>query len=90
MIGESGTIKIDFETLAYTFMFADEGTSGRAKTDVSSFWNITFQEKPMGSSDTLKKIPEPLTILGSGVVLGFGAYFKKTYSKKEKKAKGKA
>ena len=35
-------------------------------------------------------IPEPLTILGSGLALGFGAYFKKEYSKKQKKEKAKA
>jgi hypothetical protein len=33
-------------------------------------------------------VPEPLTILGSGFALGFGALFKKEYSKKQKKAKG--
>ena len=35
-------------------------------------------------------VPEPLTILGSGLALGFGAYFKKEYSRKQKKAKAKA
>ncbi len=41
-------------------------------------------------SFTVKKVPEPLTILGSGLALGFGAYFKKEYSRKQKKAKAKA
>lgn len=31
--------------------------------------------------------PEPLTILGSGVALGFGAFFKRQQSKKQKNAK---
>ncbi|MEQ8975973.1 MAG: PEP-CTERM sorting domain-containing protein [Coleofasciculus sp. C1-SOL-03] len=30
-------------------------------------------------------VPEPLTILGSGMALGFGALFKKQQSKKQKK-----
>ena len=34
-------------------------------------------------------VPEPLTILGSGLALGFGAYFKKEYSRKQKQAKTK-
>jgi len=33
-----------------------------------------------------KAVPEPLTILGSGVALGFGVLFKKEYSKKQKKS----
>jgi hypothetical protein len=32
-------------------------------------------------------VPEPLTILGSGLSLGFGALFKKEYSRKQKKVK---
>ena len=38
----------------------------------------------------VKEIPEPITILGSLTALGFGAYFKKEYSRKQKKAKVKA
>ena len=34
---------------------------------------------------TFREVPEPLTIIGSGVVLGFGAYFEKVYSGKRKK-----
>jgi hypothetical protein len=36
----------------------------------------------------VQPVPEPLTILGSGVALGFGILFKKEYSKKQKKVKG--
>jgi choice-of-anchor A domain-containing protein len=32
-------------------------------------------------------VPEPLTILGSGMALGFGAFFKRQQSKKQKNAK---
>lgn len=38
-------------------------------------------------SFTVAKVPEPLTILGSGVALGFGALFKKSISKNRKKLK---
>ena len=33
----------------------------------------------------VKKIPEPLTILGSGLALGFGAWLQRDYSKRRKK-----
>ncbi len=35
-------------------------------------------------------VPEPLTVIGSVTALGFGAYFKKEYSRKQKKEKAKA
>jgi len=35
----------------------------------------------------VEDVPEPLTIMASGVALGFGALFKKEYSGKQKKAK---
>lgn len=35
----------------------------------------------------IASVPEPLTVLGSGLGLGFGAFFKKEYSKKQKKVK---
>ena len=41
-------------------------------------------------SNTVEVVPEPITIFGSGLALGFGAYFKKEYSRKQKKAKAKA
>jgi len=34
-------------------------------------------------------VPEPLTILGSGLALGFGALFKKEYSRKHQKTQSK-
>ena len=47
---------------------------------------------PSGGINVSKitSVPEPLTILGSGLALGFGAYFKKEYSRKQKKTKAKA
>jgi len=35
----------------------------------------------------VQAVPEPLTIMGSGLGLAFGALFKKEYSRKQKKAK---
>lgn len=40
-----------------------------------------------GATIGTKPVPEPLTILGSSMALGFGALFKKEYSRKQKKAK---
>lgn len=42
---------------------------------------------PLNDIETFTVVPEPLTILGSGVALGFGALFKKEYSRKHKKVK---
>ena len=39
---------------------------------------------------TAKKIPEPLTILGTATALGIGTVFKRKYSKQLKKTKSKA
>ncbi|MFP5273715.1 PEP-CTERM sorting domain-containing protein [Coleofasciculus sp.] len=38
---------------------------------------------------TVAPVPEPLTILGSGLALGFGALFKTKYSRKHQKAQHK-
>jgi hypothetical protein len=35
----------------------------------------------------VEAVPEPITIMGSGLALGFGALFKTKYSRKQKKAK---
>lgn len=49
---------------------------------------------PLGKEDDpdvfIERVPEPLTILGSGVALGFGAMFKKEHSRRQKKTKTKA
>lgn len=45
--------------------------------------NLAYQIK-VGTSEP---VPEPLTILGSAVALGFGGLLKKEYSKKHKKGK---
>lgn len=45
--------------------------------------HLAYQIK-VGTSDP---VPEPLTILGSGVALGFGALLKKESSRKQKKVK---
>lgn len=45
---------------------------------LSSKTNIRYEKET---------VPEPLTILGSSMALGFGALFKKEYSRKQKKVK---
>jgi len=42
---------------------------------------------PEGTQHKVSPVPEPLTIVGSGLALGFGALFKKEYSRKRKKQK---
>ncbi len=69
-----------------TFRFSEpvttELTASALEIDVDPL-NDNFQE-------SIEPVPEPLTILGSGLALGFGAYFKKEYSRKQKNAKAKA
>ena len=55
--------------------------------NIQGDWNC---ENGCSANGALETIPEPLTILGSGLALGLGAYFKKEYSKKQKKTKAKA
>jgi hypothetical protein len=65
------------DTIEVYAYIRDTGTSGTNAgfTDISS--------NPVDVTD----VPEPLTILGSGIALGFGALFKKEYSRKQKKVK---
>ncbi len=56
------------------------------KTDIA----LVTSDFSSSLNASITPIPEPLTILGSGLALGFGAYFKKEHSRKQKKEKAKA
>lgn len=49
-------------------------------TDSAQTSSVTFQ---------VVAVPEPLTLLGAGTALGFGTFFKRELSKKQKKEKAK-
>jgi hypothetical protein len=55
-------------------------------TTFNSTGNTTGSIKPY-IEPYIAPVPEPLTILGAGVSLGFGALFKKEYSRNQKKVK---
>ncbi|HAX77578.1 MAG TPA: hypothetical protein DCY88_17510 [Cyanobacteria bacterium UBA11372] len=44
-----------------------------------------FNEQALLASHTVAPVPEPLTIIGSGIAAGFGIFFKKQADKKRKK-----
>lgn len=58
---------------------------------VTVFSKLTVNGELLNSNTNIryekKTVPEPLTILGSSMALGFGALFKKEYSRKQKKVK---
>jgi hypothetical protein len=67
------------------------GAGDRDSITVDGFSNtkVTRLEVDLPGSgaidDVTYAVPEPLTILGSSMALGFGALFKKQQSKKQKK-----
>jgi hypothetical protein len=61
---------------------------GSVETGIKAEAEYNSTGSTTGSITTYYEVvPEPLTILGSGMGLGFGAFFKKEYSKKQKKVK---
>ncbi len=65
-------------------------TTENAEVGTTATFTGTVNPGVISDSFEVSVVPEPLTILGSGLALGFGAYFKKEYSRKQKKAKAKA
>ena len=72
-------------------------SSGSVAFDLPGVLKVTYEGEAftnpsVSSSKTISVsiVPEPTTILGSVLVLGFGFYFKKEYSRKQKKEKDKS
>lgn len=51
---------------------------------------MTEKFKFSSNNEVFEAVPEPLTLLGAGTALGFGTFFKRELSKKQKKEKAKA
>ncbi len=80
-----------------TQTFDSDIISGRVAFDLPGVLKVTYEGEAftnpsVSSSKTISVsiVPEPTTILGSVLVLGFGFYFKKEYSRKQKKEKDKS
>jgi hypothetical protein len=74
---ETDTNKLTGEQMyafGFSFAFID---------DEFAFGGPGFRSKPMKT----EHVPEPITIFGSAIGLGFGALFKKEHSRKQKKVK---
>lgn len=71
-----------------TFMLNIFGNFGSDPSVTLSAFPIKFQTEQ--DSYEAAGVPEPLTVVGSGLALGFGALFKKESAKKRKKAEVKA
>jgi len=68
--------------------------SNFAATDFTSVESVSLTVNGPENTDfvadsLVTSVPEPLTILGSGLALGFGGLFKKEYSRKRQKAQSK-
>ncbi len=50
---------------------------------------MTEKFKFSSNNEVFEAVPEPLTLLGAGTALGFGTFFKRELSKKQKKEKTK-
>lgn len=73
----------DFNTLSFgraetrnTIVFGDSTYTANARAELT---NLTFTQEEVGT------VPEPLTILGAGTAIAFGASFKRKLGKPKKK-----
>lgn len=77
-------------TIGQQYPFNMDLTVSASKSGVyhafSRFDNTFIEDDNFFTAD-VQAVPEPLTIVGSGLGLGFGALFKKEHSRKQKKAK---
>lgn len=64
--------------------FVDE--NGRASVTIS---DVSVKWQTQDGSYTVSGVPEPMTILGSGMALGMGAVFKRRMAKQQEKGKAK-
>ncbi len=71
-----------------TFMLNIFGNFGSDPSVTLSAFPLKFQTEQ--DSYEAAGVPEPITVVGSGLALGFGALFKKESAKKRKKAEVKA
>lgn len=69
---------------------ADSSKDGNKDAKGSDKTELLKQEKDKDqgkNKDKKKDVPEPLTIVGSSLAVGFGVLFKKEYAKKRKQVK---
>ena len=74
--------------ISETFLLNISGNFGAAPAVTLSNFALKFQTQD--GSYQAAGVPEPITVVGSGLALGFGALFKREISKKRNKAKVKA
>lgn len=78
-INKTGTLTIG-EEYPFNMSLTVSATKSGVYQAVSKF-------DTAGLTANVEVVPEPVTILGSGLGLGFGVLFKKKYSRKQKKSK---
>lgn len=74
-------------------LFVNSSVTGKSDSNVNAgadFFNETKDGKRGLYITNVTAVPEPLTLLGTGTALGFGTFFKRELSKKQKKEKTKA
>ena len=77
--------KQGFLTIGEQYPFSMDLTVSASKSGI--YQSISNFDDTFTAYVEVDKVPEPITIMGSGLALGFGALFKTKYSRKQKKAK---
>ena len=90
----SGVAYFTSQGCAPDYIFDDEGNI----IGGDCYYEVSVREVSLTDSgaisfttnDPIERIPEPLTIIGTGTAIGFGTFFKRQIGKKQQKDKLKA
>ncbi len=82
--GQSGELQVTLNFGENTEKFTLDNFGVRYQSIGAPYLDDKNNQGSGTGSGTVEDVPEPLTILGSVMALGFGGFFKKEYAKKQK------
>lgn len=80
----TGGVALTFTPFSGSFVNAEGATTGQGLFTAQQFFN---GDGSYSMTITTKEVPEPLTIMGSGLALGFGGLFQRKSASKRKNQK---